>query len=158
MRVTLLALLLFLSLCVVSCGSAGGDGGNSSLVSQSKEQATKGEVTPKLFLNIGQNEGAPTDTIHLGRMREGEIIKSAFEIRNTSEEPLVILSIRVDCGCAKATYDTSPIMAGKSRRIDFTFNSAGRPGVQIKYFDVQFAREELNTRVYLDAEVEPKTN
>ncbi len=137
---------------IVMASTACGSGGTIDRSTKNKSAT----VASKLSVTIPQDDKATPDTVHLGRMKEGEIIKSAFDIQNTTQEPLVIVSIRVDCGCARATFDTAPIMAGENRRVDFTFNSAGRPGMQIKYFDVQFAGGEHNTRVYLDAEVEPK--
>lgn len=93
-----------------------------------------------------------TDTMHLGRVKEGEIISSNFTVRNISTSPLVIIDVKVACGCAKATFDTSPVMPGESRRIDFTFNSSGRRGTQIKYFDLQSA-DNQNLKIFFDAEV-----
>lgn len=96
--------------------------------------------------------GAAPDTIRLGRIREGEIVGGEFIICNISSQPLVIVDIRVACGCAKAEFDATPVMAGQSRAVRFTFNSSGRVGLNYKHFDVVAADGQF-VAVYFEAEV-----
>ncbi len=92
------------------------------------------------------------DTMHLGRVREGEIVAGSFAINNNGDSPLVIVDIRSTCGCSEVKYNTKPIMGGESREVEFFFDSKGRGGVQFKSFDVKFAGSE-SIMVHFDAEV-----
>lgn len=79
---------------------------------------------------------ATVDTIHMGNMRQGEIIKSGFQLRNTGDRPLVIISIVTGCGCTTSQYDTKPIGVGQERTIGLNFDSKGRYGTQLKTIEI----------------------
>lgn len=130
--ITLVILLL-----AVSCGGK----------SEKKPQTTSLSM---LTVSIPSVEGAVADTMYFGDMREGEIISSSFTLHNKSTEPIVIIDIETACGCTETKFDTTPILAGQSRDVAFTFNSSGRPGWQILNFKVILS-DGSQTKIYFEA-------
>ncbi len=110
------------------CGTSGEANSNASFSTASK-----------LTVTLPLCSDATPDTIHLGRIHEGEIIASAFTIDNSGEDAIAIIGINVDCGCTQTRYDNKPILAGESRRVDFSFDSEGREGKQCKAMSVQLS-------------------
>ncbi|MFI3287508.1 MAG: DUF1573 domain-containing protein [Rikenellaceae bacterium] len=136
-------LLLTLSLLgVMACGS----------VSQNKD--TKSQSAALLSIDLPKAESYTPDTIDFGLLNAGEIIRGNFALNNKGETPLVIVSIDKACGCTETEYSKEPIAVGESRNIDFTFNSSGLYGAQIKYFTVILS-DNSTTRVYFTADVNP---
>ena len=82
------------------------------------------------------------DTIKMGRLTEGEIIKGDFTLHNLGEKPIVIVATVTGCGCTTTKYDKNPIMKDEKRTIEFVFNSKGRYGTQKKTIEVVTADNE----------------
>lgn len=133
-RATLTTLL---AVVLLSCGGKG----------EKKPQVTS---TSMLTVQIPSLKGAVADTMRFGNMREGEVIGGSFTLDNKSTEPIVIVDVATACGCTETSYDTSPIVAGESRDIAFTFNSSGRPGWQILSFTVKLS-DGSQTKIYFEA-------
>ncbi len=110
---------------------------------------------PRATIQIPTTTPQSIDTIQLGRMKEGESITSYFAVDNNSQKSIVIENIFVTCTCTQTTLDKRPIVTGESRVVEFTFNSAGRPGEQIKSIELQISGSE-RVKVVYRAEVEPK--
>ena len=83
------------------------------------------------------------DTIKMGRMAEGEVIKGDFTLHNMGEKPVVIATVITGCGCTTAKYDKDPIMQDGKRTIEFVFDSKGRYGRQKKTIEVITAENEV---------------
>lgn len=43
-----------------------------------------------------------------------------FELKNTGQEPLVVIDISTTCGCAKATFNKQPVTPGNTQTIEVT--------------------------------------
>lgn len=72
-------------------------------------------------------------TFHdFGKMTQGEQVKKVFSFTNDGDEPLIISSHHVQCGCTTPKYSKEPIMPGESGEIEVGFNSAGKKGMQNK--------------------------
>ena len=56
----------------------------------------------------------------------------SFQFKNTGEADLIITRAMGSCGCTIPEYPKTPIKAGKSAKIDVSFNSAGKHGNQQK--------------------------
>ena len=52
------------------------------------------------------------DTVDLGRMRQGEIVRQRLLLENGYREPMVILSVSTSCGCTSAEFDRHPVQPG----------------------------------------------
>ncbi len=159
MKILFSVIIFVLVLALASCG---GGGGAVEARGDAVGVAEKSLLTVEV---VSDNTHQPLpDTIHLGRLKQGEVIKSAFTVDNNTTSPLVIVDVRVACGCAKASFSSKPVMSGESRVVEFTFNSKGMRGWQYKFFDVQMIvagvegegdrkREQREVKVYFTAEV-----
>ncbi len=63
-------------------------------------------------------------TIDLGQIEQGKPVTVEFEFTNPSMVPLIISSVRPNCGCTVADYPKEPIAPGKSGKIVVTYNAA----------------------------------
>ncbi|MFN0174022.1 MAG: DUF1573 domain-containing protein [Saprospiraceae bacterium] len=97
------------------------------------------------------------DTIHLGKVIEGEIITDSFLVTNTGANPYIIKDVKTTCDCTVLRRPTFPLMPGETASVRIEFDSRGKigrttPGV------VVYDNTRPNGRhiVYLNAEVVPR--
>jgi len=90
-----------------------------------------------------------------GQVKEGEKVVHVFEVLNTGDADLVLLSVRPSCGCTTPKYDKKPIRPGKKGHIEVSFDSKGRPGKQRKSITVVTNTEPPNAVLFLNGEVLP---
>ena len=55
--------------------------------------------------------------IDFGTFDKSEIKEATFEIKNTGDNPLVIVDVSTTCGCTAATYDKRPAKSGETLRV-----------------------------------------
>ena len=55
--------------------------------------------------------------IDFGTFDKSEIKQTTFEIKNTGDNPLVIVDVSTTCGCTAATYDKQPAKSGETLRV-----------------------------------------
>lgn len=99
------------------------------------------------------NEGA-SDTLRLGRMRQGEKVVKRLRIENGCGKPVVIVRHSTTCGCVVPEYERRPIPAGGSTDIVFTFDSQSEHGWQMKLLDFYLSSSARPLKIYVEAEVE----
>lgn len=58
---------------------------------------------------------------------EGPVIHS-FSLSNTSDKPVMILSVKPSCGCTTPEWSKEPILPGKTGIVKAQFDPKGRPG------------------------------
>ncbi|HNQ13246.1 MAG TPA: DUF1573 domain-containing protein [Bacteroidia bacterium] len=108
---------IFLSICLIAF---------SSISFGQVEQAPKSTKS-------GSAEFSFTSTDYLfGKVKQGDLVHGEFTFTNSGKEPLVISSAAGSCGCTVPDWPKEPIMGGKSASIKFTFNTAGKMGMQDK--------------------------
>ncbi|MCD8138055.1 MAG: DUF1573 domain-containing protein [Parabacteroides gordonii] len=56
--------------------------------------------------------------IDFGTFNKSEIKQTTFEIKNTGDNPLVIVDVSTTCGCTAATYDKRPAKPGETLRVE----------------------------------------
>ena len=93
------------------------------------------------------------DTVDLGRVREGEKVKTEMTLRNTGDRPFVILNAETSCGCTSTEYDKQPVRPGGEARFAFEFNSAGFAGWQVKTISIRTSLGAKPYRIVLTADV-----
>ena len=71
-------------------------------------------------------------TYNFGTIKQGEIKKHNFILKNTGKSNLIIRKIKTNCGCTIAKLDKKIIKPGESINIRTSFNSKGRTGKQNK--------------------------
>ncbi len=68
-----------------------------------------------------------------GTINEGDVVETAFAFTNTGNTDLTILDARGSCGCTVPEYPkNTPIAPGETGEIKVKFDSANKPGNQLK--------------------------
>ncbi|MFA5411537.1 MAG: DUF1573 domain-containing protein [Candidatus Omnitrophota bacterium] len=68
-----------------------------------------------------------------GRLKEGEIVKHEFTLKNETAKTLVIKDVIASCGCTIPEVKKKSIPAGESTSIQVVFNSQGYSGLIQQY-------------------------
>jgi hypothetical protein len=68
-----------------------------------------------------------------GQVKQGEVLKHDFLLKNDTVDVLKINSINTSCGCTASQADKQEILPGESATINVTFNSHGYLG-EVKQF------------------------
>lgn len=68
----------------------------------------------KLIKTTAETEQSMID---FGTFNKTEIKEATIEVKNTGENPLVIVDVNTTCGCTAATYDKRPAKPGESLRV-----------------------------------------
>lgn len=79
-----------------------------------------------------------TETVDLGKIKQGIPATATFTVTNISKEPLIIDQANPTCGCTVSDYTKSPIAPGKTGFITATYNAAGVSHFD-KHLTVKFA-------------------
>ena len=79
-----------------------------------------------------------SETIDLGKVKQGVPATATFVITNIGSEPLIIEQANSTCGCTMGDYTKSPIAPGKTGTITATYNAAAANHFD-KHLTVKFA-------------------
>ena len=79
-----------------------------------------------------------TETIEMGKLKQGTPTKGTFIVTNIGKEPLIIEQANPTCGCTISDYTKEPIAPGKTGVINATYNAANA-GHFDKHLTVKFA-------------------
>ncbi|MES2429775.1 MAG: DUF1573 domain-containing protein [Bacteroidota bacterium] len=93
-----------------------------------------------------------TETIDMGKIKQGNPTKGTFTVKNIGSSPLIIEQANPTCGCTISNYTKEPIAPGKSGTIDATYNAAN-PGSFTKHLTVKFAGADSTKSITLTGEV-----
>lgn len=123
---------LVLTACAVACGRSG-------VVKEQAGTATAAAVVPSMTITLSDSlfrAGVTTDTIDLGRIHAGEVVRRDLLIHNGDPKPFVILSVKTSCGCTTVDFAKEPVLPGKSVPFSFEFDSKGFNGYQMKHITI----------------------
>lgn len=97
------------------------------------------------------------DTIHLGKIEEGEVLRDSFQVTNTGARPYFIKDIKATCDCTIMRRPDYPIMPGETATIQVMFDTRGKAGKTTPGV-VVYDNTRPNGRhiVYLEAEIVPR--
>jgi len=133
----LLSLLVF-----SSCQKVEEQQQNPSLI-QTENQKKENENSDVQTSNNG--EGTETkltkiefekDNHDFGIIKEGEKVTHVFKFKNVGTEPLVIKNVKPACGCTTPDWTKDPVPPGGEGKIEVSFDSQGRTGIQNKSVEV----------------------
>lgn len=82
-----------------------------------------------------------SETIDVGEIPQGIPKPIEFEFKNTSKEPVVVVSAQGSCGCTSTDFPKTPVLPGATTKITATFNAANK-GNFTKTVTVKIASEE----------------
>ncbi len=80
-------------------------------------------------------------TIDVGEIPQGIPKPIEFEFKNTSKEPVVVVSAQGSCGCTSTDFPKTPVLPGATTKITAIFNAANK-GNFTKTVTVKIASEE----------------
>ncbi|MBI4577021.1 MAG: DUF1573 domain-containing protein [Planctomycetes bacterium] len=87
-------------------------------------QATPQGAGPRLGLDATEHD--------FGRIADGAQPTHVFRFRNEGGAPLEVLEVRPTCGCTAVVLSERRIAPGAEGRLEVSFDSRRRPGLQIK--------------------------
>ena len=140
---TIITLSFFFSACNESASSKINTDNKSSI----QKESNYAEITfDRVFHDFGM-------------VSEGEIVKTIFKFKNTSENDLYIVDAMGSCGCTVPKYPKNvPIKPGGTGEIEVNFDTNGRLNLQQKMIKISANTEDGGQLLRIQAFVEPKTN
>jgi len=96
------------------------------------------------------------ETHDFGKIKTGDKVSYAFKFTNTGKSPLIITSATATCGCTTPEWPKTPVQPGESGKINVTFNSAAKSGLQDKIITVNANTNPAQNIVHLIGEVTSK--
>lgn len=76
------------------------------------------------------------ESIDLGKVEEGQEIKTAFTIKNSGNEILKIHEAHSSCGCTVPKLKTNELKPGDTTTLDITVDTSMKQGAVVKTIDV----------------------
>lgn len=96
----------------------------------------------------------PDAVVELGEFEEREVQTREIYLKNTGDEPLVILKHFSTCSCTTVSYSSAPIAPGDSTLLTVTFDGRHRrPGPVRKVFRLTTNAETPLTSVLVKGEI-----
>lgn len=71
-------------------------------------------------------------TWNFGDIKQGDVVKHQFEIKNNGKSELIIRKVKASCGCTAINPAKTVLVPGESTMIAAEFNSHGKSGRQTK--------------------------
>ncbi len=93
-----------------------------------------------------------TEKHEFGKIKQGVPVTYTFEIKNTSNQPVVVESTTASCGCTTPEKPEQPIMPGESGKIKVQYNAAA-VGIFTKDITIKLAGIDLPKVVQITGEV-----
>ena len=87
-----------------------------------------------------------------GKIKQGVPATFDFEFKNISDKPLVVENATASCGCTTPKWPQTPIMAGKTEKINVGYN-AGNAGTFSKNVTVKLAGIDTPVTLTISGEV-----
>jgi Protein of unknown function (DUF1573) len=93
-----------------------------------------------------------SETIDLGKIKQGVPVTATFVVTNIGTEPLIIEQANPTCGCTIGDYTKSPIPAGKTGTITATYNAAAANHFD-KHLTVKFSGVDETKSITITGDV-----
>lgn len=93
-----------------------------------------------------------SETIDLGKIKQGVPTTATFIVTNIGAEPLIIEQANPTCGCTIGDYTKSPIAPGKTGTITATYNAAAANHFD-KHLTVKFAGVDETKSITITGDV-----
>jgi Protein of unknown function (DUF1573). len=93
-----------------------------------------------------------SETIDLGKIKQGVPVTATFVVTNIGTEPLIIEQATPTCGCTIGDYTKSPILAGKTGTITATYNAAAATHFD-KHLTVKFSGVDETKSITITGDV-----
>ena len=97
-----------------------------------------------------------TEKYDFGKIKQGEPVTYSFEIKNTSDKPLVVENSWASCGCTTPERIAEPIQPGSTAKLKVQYNAAAvapfTKDVNIKFAGIDEVKTVKITGVVLSTE------
>ena len=87
---------------------------------------------------------------------EGGKVEHLFHFRNTSSEPVVVLSAHSSCGCTKAEFSRKPVMPDSTSFIKVVYNPLNYPGKFARKVVVETNQGAVKEQLLVTGKVIPR--
>lgn len=149
------------ALCTVSCKDNAAAKFDDNAATTTATEAQKLETTEEYNAGSDVNNAVAgqakmafdKEVIEFGDIKIGDIAKGEFEIKNTGDVDLVIMSATGSCGCTVPKKPEQPIKPGESAKMEVSFDSTGKPGMQEKTVTVTANTAEGTHQLKIKANV-----
>lgn len=93
-----------------------------------------------------------TEKHDFGKVKQGVPVTYFFEIKNTSDKPVVVENASASCGCTVPEKPTQPILPGKTDKLKVVYNAAAVGPIN-KDIYIKLAGIEQPKTVHITGEV-----
>lgn len=114
---------------------------------QSVQRAVKDSLIGELKVNKEVHD--------FGYVKQGEILKYTFTLKNTGKDSLKFENMIIACDCLKADLNKKQIEPGESAGLTLSFNTNGLAGKQVKTVTLITDGFPPNKKFTLTAEIKP---
>ena len=138
-------LLVALVLCGVACGAK---------QTKSDAESVACETAPEV-LKAERAEGYTAEVIaEFGVVEARSVVDMPIRVRNTTNEPIVLLDYSTTCRCTTLALPRTAIEAGGECEVVLTFDSRGEWGSVGNFLEVATSNPECGFVVWMAAMVE----
>ncbi|MCB9232864.1 MAG: DUF1573 domain-containing protein [Bacteroidia bacterium] len=85
---------------------------------------------------------------NFGTINQGDKAETVFTLTNTGQKDLLIRKTKASCGCTSSKPESTLLAPGTSTKVEVSFNSTGRAGLQEKTVTV-ITNDPVNPVIYL---------
>jgi hypothetical protein len=123
----------------------------SAALERKIEIQTVRQANPKdsIYAEININ----MSTHDFGKLKQGQIVKYSFDVKNTGNKDLTLQKVIVACGCSEVTFTEEPIKPGDIGKVHVTLDTKGLIGKQVKSITIIADAFPTTKRLVLTAEV-----
>lgn len=136
---------------IVSCACSSQPKGDDNNTTSANVASMTIELSDSLL-----RVGPTSDTIDLGRMYAGEVIRRDLAIRNVGPSAFLILEVKTSCGCTQVDFYKKPIRSGELP-FSFEFDSRGFNGYQLKHITLRTSLGPQPYTLVVTGEVIPES-
>lgn len=138
-------LLVALVLCAVACGAKQTKSDAESVACETAPEVLKAELA----------EGYTAEVIaEFGVVEARSVVDMPIRVKNTTNEPIVLLDYSTTCRCTTLALPRTAIEAGGECEVVLTFDSRGEWGSVGNFLEVTTSNPECGFVVWMAAMVE----
>lgn len=87
-------------------------------------QSAQAITSNKSLMPYSEFKWLTSESINLGKIEKGKPVKTTFEFINTGNAPLIISSVKAQCGCTGVEYSQQAIAPNEKGFVKVTYNAA----------------------------------
>ena len=97
------------------------------------------------------------NTFDFGKVKEGDVVKHTFILKNTSQAPFNITQVNTSCACASSDLTVKRLEPGQQVPVELAFDTKGYPGMRKRQLFVHTDAPKNSLVIFeVQAEVVPR--